>query len=154
MNVSDEVLNFIARRIKSSIRALEAALIRLNAVTNISSEPISVYHAKIHLKDLFDEETSRKISIPDIMQKVSEKYGISVDDLKSKSRHSRVVQPRFISMYIVRKLTEMTTSEIGREFGDRDHSTVLNAMNNVEKLMKEDQDFSEQIEEIISELRS
>lgn len=154
MNVSDEVLNFIARRIKSSIRALEAALIRLNAVTNISSEPISVYHAKIHLKDLFDEETSKKISIPDIMQKVSEKYGISVDDLKSKSRHSRVVQPRFISMYIVRKLTEMTTSEIGREFGDRDHSTVLNAMNNVEKLMKEDQDFSEQIEEIISELRS
>lgn len=154
MNVSDEVLNFIARRIKSHIRALESALIRLNAVTNISSEPISINHAKIHLKDLFEDESSKKVTIPDIMLKVSDKYGISVDDLKSKSRHSRVVQPRFISMYITRKLTEMTTSEIGREFGDRDHSTVLNAMNNIEKLIKEDEDFAEQIEEIISELKS
>jgi len=154
MNVSDEVLNYIARRIKSSIRALEAALIRLNAVANISSEPIGVHHAKTHLRDLFDEDTTRKITIADIMQKVSEKYDISVEDLKSKSRHSRVVQPRFISMYIARKLTELTTSEIGREFGDRDHSTVLNAMNNVEKSIREDLFFSEQIEEIISELKS
>ncbi len=153
-SISDEVLNYIAIRIKSSIRALEAALIRLNAVSHITTEPIGVNHAKAHLKDLFDEDTNRKITIADIMQKVSEKFDISIDDLKSKSRHSRVVQPRFISMYIARKLTEHTTSEIGKEFGDRDHSTVLNAMNNIEKSIKEDQKFSEQIDEIISELKS
>ncbi|HON76892.1 MAG TPA: chromosomal replication initiator protein DnaA [Spirochaetota bacterium] len=154
IDIPDEILNFIARRIKSSIRALEAALIRLNAVSSLSSEPISIYHAKNHLKDLFDEDTSKKITITDIIQRVSEKYNISVEDLKSKSRHSRVVHPRFIAMYISRKLTDMTTVDIGREFGDRDHSTVLNAMNNVEKMMADDEDFQETVEDLISEIRS
>lgn len=154
IDIPDDILNFIARRIKSSIRALEAALIRLNAVSSLSSEPISIYHAKNHLKDLFDEDTSKKITITDIMQRVSEKYNISVEDLKSKSRHSRVVHPRFVAMYISRKLTDMTTIDIGKEFGDRDHSTVLNAMNNVEKMMADDEDFQEAVEELISEIRS
>jgi len=154
MNISDEVLNFIARRIKSHIRALESALIKLNVVSDTFGEPININHAKMYLKDLFEEESSKKITIPDILYKVSEKYGVSIEDLKSKSRHSRVVQPRFISMYVARKLTDLTTSEIGREIGDRDHSTVLNAMNNIEKIIKDDSDFSEQIDEIISELKS
>jgi chromosomal replication initiator protein len=154
IDIPDEILNFIARRIKSSIRALEAALIRLNAVSSLSSEPISIYHAKNHLKDLFDEDTSKKITMTDIMQRVSEKYNISVEDLKSKSRHSRVVHPRFIAMYISRKLTDMTTVDIGKEFGDRDHSTVLNAMNNVEKMMADNEDFQETVEDLISEIRS
>ncbi|HQO01148.1 MAG TPA: chromosomal replication initiator protein DnaA [Spirochaetota bacterium] len=154
IDIPDEILNFIARRIKSSIRALEAALIRLNAVSSLSSEPISIYHAKNHLKDLFDEDTTKKITMTDIMQRVSEKYNISVEDLKSKSRHSRVVHPRFIAMYISRKLTDMTTVDIGKEFGDRDHSTVLNAMNNVEKMMADNEDFQETVEDLISEIRS
>jgi chromosomal replication initiator protein len=154
MEISDEVLIFIAKRIKSSIRALEAALTRLKAVTSITDEPLSLYHAKNHLKDLFDEESNKKITINDIMTRVSEKYCISVEDIKSKSRHSKIVLPRFVSMYIARKLTDMTTVDIGKEFGDRDHSTVLNAMSKVEEMMKEDEDFLESIEELISELRS
>ena len=154
MNISDEVLIYISGRIKSSIRALEAALIRLNAVSSIYNEPINIHHAKTHLKDLFNEEANKKVTTSDIIQKIADRYSVSVDDIKSKSRHSRVVTPRFVSMYISRKLTDLTTSEIGREFGDRDHSTVLNAMNNVEKMLKEDSDFSEQIEDIISELKS
>lgn len=154
MEISDEVLIFIAKRIKSSIRALEAALTRLKAVTSITDEPLSLYHAKNHLKDLFDEESNKKITINDIMTRVSEKYSISVEDIKSKSRHSKIVLPRFVSMYIARKLTDMTTVDIGKEFGDRDHSTVLNAMSKVEEMMKDDEDFLESIEELISELRS
>ena len=153
MDISDEVLNFIARRIKSSIRALESALTRLNMVSSLSNEPITINHAKQHLKDLFDEEVTKKIGIIDIIQKVCEKFEISPDDLKSKSRHSRVVLPRFIAMYIARHLTELTTLEIGREFGDRDHSTVINAINNIEKSMKSDENLHEQITEIISELK-
>ncbi len=153
LDISDEVLNFIARRIKSSIRSLESALTRLNMVSSISKEPITINHAKQHLKDLFDEEVTRKIGIIDIIQKVCEKFDISPEDLKSKSRHSRVVLPRFIAMYVARNLTELTTLEIGREFGDRDHSTVINAINNIEKSMKNDETLHEQINEIISELK-
>jgi chromosomal replication initiator protein len=154
MQIPDEVLNYIARRIKSNIRALESALIRLNAVVLIENEPINISHAKAHLKDLYDEDTVRKISINDIMTRVSEKYGVSIDDLVSKSRHSKIVQPRFVSMYLARKLTDLTTIDIGKEFGDRDHSTVLNAMNNVEKMIKDNEEFREHVDDILNDLKN
>ncbi len=154
MNIPDEVLNYIARRIKSSIRALEAALIRLHMVSMVENEPITINHAKLHLRELFDDEAQKKVSISDIMIKVSDRYEITVDDLVSKSRHSKVVQPRFIAMYLARKLTDTTTIDIGKEFGDRDHSTVLNAMNNVEKMIRENEDFQEMIEDMIADLKS
>lgn len=154
MNIPDDVLNYIARRIKSSIRALEAALARLNHVSTVSHEPISIMQAKNHLKDLFDEDANKKVTIPDIMSKISEKFNLSVEDLISKSRHSKFVQPRFIAMYLSRKLTDLTTIEIGKEFGNRDHSTVLNAMNNVEKMMSDNEEFRESVEDIVSELKS
>jgi len=154
MNIPEEVLNYLARRIKSSIRALEAALIRLNVVSSLYNEPISLSHAKTHLKHLFDDETEKKVTISDIMKRISEKYEVTVDDIMSKSRHSRIVMPRFIAIYLSRKLTKLTTIEIGKEFGNRDHSTVLNAMNNVEKLIKEEEDIREMIEDIILEFKS
>ena len=153
MNIPDEVLNYIARRIKSSIRALEASLIRLNMVAVVENEPITIAHAKTHLKDLFDDDTQKKISTSDIMSRVAERFEVSIDDLTSKSRHSRVVLPRFVAMYLTRKLTDLTTIDIGREFGDRDHSTVLNAMNNVEKMIKEDEEFKERLEDMVAELK-
>ena len=153
INIPDDVLNYIARRIKSNIRAIEAALIRLNAVSSLNNEPISIQQAKVHLKQLFDENLDKKINISDIMIKVSNKFNISVEDLKSKSRHSSFVQPRFIGMYITRRLTNMTTTDIGKEYGDRDHSTVVNAINNVERIMSEDEEIRELIEDLILELK-
>jgi chromosomal replication initiator protein len=154
IDIPDDVLNFIARRIKSNIRALESALTRLNAVSKTYNEPINIQSAKIHLKDLFNEDSNKKITIVDVMNKVGEKFQITIEDIVSKSRHSKVVLPRFVAMYITRKLTDMTTVDIGKEFGDRDHSTVLNAMSNVERMMSENEEIKEQINEIISELKS
>lgn len=88
------------------------------------------------------------------MNKVAEKFDVTFEDLVSKSRHSKIVLPRFISIYLCRKLTDLTTTDIGKEFGDRDHSTVLNAMNNIDKMMIENEEFREQLEDMISELKS
>jgi chromosomal replication initiator protein len=154
IELSDEVCNYIARRIKSSIRALEAALVRLSMVSNIYNHPITLQLAKDHCKDLFDVDSSKKISINDIMVKVASKFNVTVDELTSKNRQSKVVQPRFIAMYLSRRLTDLTTIEIGKEFGDRDHSTVLNAINNIEKTVNDDVDFKEIVDELISELKS
>ncbi|MDY6933772.1 MAG: chromosomal replication initiator protein DnaA [Spirochaetota bacterium] len=153
IDIPDEVLNYIARRIKSNIRALEAALTRLNMVSALSNDPINIHHAKTHLRQLFDDDSDKKITIPTIMAKVSEKMNITIDDLKSKSRHSRIVLPRFVAIYLSRRLTNLTTTEIGKEFGDRDHSTIINAMNNIEKIKEEDEDIKEIIEDMISELK-
>lgn len=152
--ISDEAFNYIARRITSSIRALESALANLRMVYDIYREPISVRHVKEHLKHLFDEETSRKVTPNDIISRVADLYGVTVEDIISKSRQSKVVMPRFVSMYLTRKLTDMTTTDIGKQFGDRDHSTVVNAINKIEDDMKNNYEFKEQIEDLKVELRS
>ncbi len=152
--ISDEAFNYIARRITSSIRALESALANLRMVYDIYNEPITMKHIKEHLKHLFDEESSRKVTPNDIITKVSDLYGISVEDIISKSRQSKIVTPRFVAMYLTRKLTDMTTTDIGKQFGHRDHSTVVNAINKIEEDMKNKSDFKEQIEELKIELRS
>jgi chromosomal replication initiator protein len=152
--ISDEAFNYIARRITSSIRALESALANLRMVYEIYNEPISIKHVKEHLKHLFDEETNRKVTPNDIMTKVSSLYNVSVEELISKSRQSRIVTPRFISMYIIRQLTDMTTTDIGKQFGDRDHSTVVNAINKIEEDMRTNFEFKEQIDELKIELHS
>lgn len=152
--ISDEAFNYIARRITSSIRALESALANLRMVYDIYREPISVRHVKEHLKHLFDEETSRKVTPNDIISRVADLYNVSVEDIISKSRQSKVVMPRFVAMYLTRKLTDMTTTDIGKQFGDRDHSTVVNAINKIEEDMKNNFEFKEQIEDLKVELRS
>jgi chromosomal replication initiator protein len=152
--ISDEAFNYIARRIKSNIRALEAAVSKLKMVSQFSREEITIDLVKIHLKELFDVDSNKMVSIGDIINKVSEKFNVSPDDLKSKSRQGRIIQPRFIGMYLARDLAGMTTTDIGKEFGDRDHSTVINACNKIIEDMKNDPEFKELINDLIIELKS
>ena len=155
LDIPDEVLNFIARRIKSNIRALESALVRIKLVSFQFNEPFTVSQAKIHLKELFDDDTEKKISVAEILSRISGKFDVSVDDIVSKSRHSKIVQPRFIAMYLSRRLIPgITTTEIGKEFGDRDHSTVVNAINKIQDDMNSDPVFKDQIEEMITEMKN
>ncbi|MCL1833082.1 MAG: chromosomal replication initiator protein DnaA [Leptospirales bacterium] len=154
MIISDEAFNYIARRITSSIRALEASLVKLKMVYDQDKEPISIKHVKDHLKHLFDEESNKKVTLNDILNKVSELYNISVEDIISKSRQSKIVTPRFVAMYLTKQLTDMTTTDIGKQFGDRDHSTVINAIGKIEQDIANDSDFKEYIEELIMELKS
>lgn len=154
IEISDEAFNYIARRITSSIRALESALANMRMVYDIHKEVITIKHVKEHLKHLFDEESNRKVTPNDVITRISRIYDVSVEDIISKSRQSKVVMPRFVAMYLTRKLTDMTTTDIGKQFGDRDHSTVVNAINKIEEDMKNDPEFREQIEELKVELRS
>jgi len=154
IQISDEAYNYIARRITSSIRALESALANLRMVYDIHNEIITIRHVKEHLKHLFDEETNKKVTPNDIITKIAGLYDVSVEDIISKSRQSRIVMPRFVAMYLTRKLTDLTTTDIGKQFGDRDHSTVVNAINKIEDDIKNDIEFREQIEELKVELQS
>ena len=152
--ISDEAFNYIARRIKSNIRALEAAVSKLKMISQFSREEITIDLVKFHLKELFDVDSNKMVSVNDIINKVSERFDVSREDLKSKSRHSRIIQPRFIGMYLARDLAGMTTTDIGKEFGDRDHSTVINACNKIMEDMNNDPEFKELINDLIVELKS
>ncbi len=152
--IPDEVLTYIARRIKSSIRALESALKKLHVVATVQKQPITIELAKTHLRPLFEENHNKNITINDIMKKVAQRYNVTVESIKSKSRHSSIVQPRFVSMYLATQLTNLTTTEIGVEFGNRDHSTVINARNNIENNLENDETLKEIVNEIVVDLKS
>jgi chromosomal replication initiator protein len=152
--ISDEAFSYIARRIKSNIRALESAVSKLKMISAFNDEQISIDHVKIYLKELFDIDSNKMVTVADILKKVAEKCYVSIDDIKSKSRHSRIIQPRFIGMFLARELAGMTTTDIGKEFGDRDHSTVINACNKIAEDMKSDPELKELIDDLIVELKS
>jgi len=153
-NMPDEVFLFIAKRIKSNVRSLEAAINKLQMLSSMKNESITIEHAKINLKDLFETDTEKKVTLNDIIQKVSYKFDVTPEEIKSNSRPNKIIIPRFIAMYLARKLTDMTTIDIGKYIGNRDHSTVLNAVNKIEEIMKNDAALKELINDMIAELKN
>ncbi len=133
--VPDDVTAFIAERIRSNIRELEGALIRVVAYSSLVGQPITVELAHEVLKDMVLEEAKR-VSLETIQQRVAEYFEIHPADMKAKRRTKQVVYPRQIAMYLARHLTDASLPAIGEGFGGRDHSTVLYACEKIEGMMR------------------
>lgn len=136
--IPDDVLFFLANRIKSNIRELEGALVRVAAFSSLVNQPLSLKLAQDVLKDSLKEEATR-VSIDKIQRIVSDYFGLKVSDLRAKTRSRSVAEPRQIAMYLIRQLTTHSLPEIGEYFGGRDHTTVLHACNKV-KTQRADND--------------
>ena len=130
--VPDEVVLFIAQEIKTNIRELEGALIRVVAYSLLEDKLITLSVAKQVLKDMV-KETIKTISVDMVQKEVAAYFNITPADLKTKKRNKNVVLPRQIAMYLTRKLTTHSLPEIGAAFGGKDHTTVLHAYKKVEK---------------------
>ena len=130
--VPDDVVLFIAQEIKTNIRELEGALIRVVAYALLEDKMISLAVAKQVLKDMV-KETIKTISVDMVQKEVAAYYNVTLADLKTKKRNKNVVLPRQVAMYLSRKLTTHSLPEIGAAFGGKDHTTVLHAYKKVEK---------------------
>jgi chromosomal replication initiator protein len=130
VEVPDEVSYFIASKIKSNIRELEGALIRVVAYCTLTGTKLDVKLAQEILKDSFREE-AQKFSIEEIQKTVADYFQIKVADLRAKKRTLSIVRPRQIAMFLVRELTGYSLPEIGEYFGGKDHTTVLHAYNKI-----------------------
>jgi len=130
--VPDDVVLFIAQEIKTNIRELEGALIRVVAYALLEDKMITLAVAKQVLKDMV-KETIKTISVDMVQKEVAAYYNVTMADLKNKKRNKNVVLPRQIAMYLARKLTTHSLPEIGAAFGGKDHTTVLHAYKKVEK---------------------
>jgi chromosomal replication initiator protein len=130
--VPDDVVLFIAQEIKTNIRELEGALIRVVAYALLEEKSITLTMAKQVLKDMV-KETIKTISVDMVQKEVAAYYGIGLPELKNKKRNKNVVQPRQVAMYLARKLTTHSLPEIGAAFGGKDHTTVLHAYKRIEK---------------------
>ena len=128
--VPDDVAYFIADKIKSNIRELEGALIRVVAYCTLTNSKIDVRLAQEILKDAFKEE-AQKFTIEGIQKVVADYFNVKVSDLRAKKRTVSIVRPRQIAMYLIRELTSHSLPEIGEFFGGKDHTTVLHSCNKI-----------------------
>lgn len=146
-HLPDELFFFLAENIKTNIRELEGALIRVVAYAKLMNREITVDLAKEILKEMIIEG-ERKISIGLIQKKVAQYFDMTSQDMKGKKRTKTVVYPRQIAMYLSRGLTDLSLPEIGQFFGGRDHTTVIHACEKIEKNLKID----EKIRKIVAKL--
>jgi chromosomal replication initiator protein len=144
--VSDTVLGFLAERLTESGRELEGAVHRLRASFQLTDEPVTLEVAEQIVRDLMRGAEPRRVRIDDILRTVSKHYGVNRGDLLSGRRNRSIVRPRQIGMYLAKLLTSRSLPEIGRRFGNRDHTTVLHAIRKIEQLMNDDNQLREEVE--------
>lgn len=153
-HVPNEVLEFIATHITNNIRELEGALIRISAFASLNREPMNAPMAERVLADILMDRQPRAITPRLILDVTAEMFGFRVDELQSKSRHRPLVIARQIAMYVFRELTDLSYPAIAREFGGRDHTTVIHAVEKVTSLMKERQTIYDQVAELIQRIKA
>ncbi len=136
--IPDDVADFIAQRIRSNIRELEGALVRVSAYARLTRSSITVDLATEILKELLPPTHTKPLSIPVIQKAVAEYFGIRIDEMRSKRRTKGVAFPRQVAMYLSRELTDASLPRIGEEFGGRDHTTVMHACERVKNALTQD----------------
>src|SRR6202034_3677359 len=151
--IPDEVLELIATNVRDNIRELEGALIRVSAFASLNREPPTREMAERVLSDILDADRPRQITPKVIMDATATAFGFSVDDLCGTSRRRPLVNARQIGMYVFRELTDFSYPAIAREFGGRDHTTVIHAVEKVSGLMKERRQVYDQVTELIHHIK-
>lgn len=148
IEIPDNVALYIAGKIKSNIRELEGALVRLIAYCSLKGLEISLPVAQETLRDILNSD-ERVITIEMIQKAISDYYGMRVQDLKAKNNAKAVTGPRQICMYVCKKITGASLPQLGREFGNKHHTTVLHSINKVELMRQQDKELNRQIQAFI-----
>jgi chromosomal replication initiator protein len=148
VQVPDDVAEYIARAIKSNIRELEGALIRLMAYASLTGADLNLATAQQVLKNIIETQ-EKKVTIEQIQKRVGEVFGLRAQDLKMRSNSKVIAYPRQVAMFIVKQLTSASLPEIGRQFGGKHHTTVLHSINKIESLRHSDKDLNKTINRLL-----
>ncbi len=154
IKLADEVYDFLAKRIRTNVRRLEGALMRVASFASLSNGRELTSETIEHLlKDILNEEARHAVTIEQIQRRVAEHFDVRIADMTSKRRPANIAFPRQIAMYLARELTKASLNEIGEKFGGRDHGTVLHACKLVKKRMKEQDNIRQTVSFIDSSLQ-
>lgn len=153
LDIPNEVMLYIANQIDTNIRELEGALIRVVAYSSLINKDINADLAAEALKDIIPSSKPKIITIQEIQRIVGQHFNVKLEDFKAKKRTKSVAFPRQIAMYLSRELTDSSLPKIGEEFGGRDHTTVIHAHEKISKLLEEDPQLQNQINEIKEQLK-
>ncbi len=147
LTVPDEVIDFLARKITSNVRELEGALNRTIAYARLVGKPVTVDFTRETLADLLRSH-EKKVTIDDIQRRVADYYHLKLADLLSARRAREVARPRQVAMYLAKRLTPRSLPEIGRRFGNRDHTTVMHAVKRIDELRAADRELDADVAQL------
>jgi chromosomal replication initiator protein len=146
-----DVALFIASNIRSNVRELEGALIRLVAHSSLIGAEITLPYTQQVLKNFIDSQ-ARKVTIESIQKAVAEQFGLRLVEIKAKNNSRSIVYPRQIAMYLAKHLTEASLPEIGRQFGGKHHTTVLHSVDKIDQVRKDDKDLNRLLNKLTEQL--
>ena len=153
LKMPSEVAEFMANRLKSNIRQLEGAVLKLKALNHLAGSPITISMAQSVIRDVLTDDQPIPITVEKIISDVSTVYGVSPEDLRSNKRSSQISIARKVAIYVVREITQMPLASIGTEFGGRDHSTIVYSVNSVAEGIKKDANLNSLVTDIIKNIR-
>ncbi|NCO83121.1 MAG: chromosomal replication initiator protein DnaA [Nitrospirae bacterium CG_4_10_14_3_um_filter_44_29] len=151
LNLKDDVINFIAAKVKTNVRELEGCLIRLGAQAALTGSPIDVEMAKAVLKDFIQDE--KPVTTEQILKTVCEYFGLKMQDIKARKRTKEIALPRQIAMYLSKQLTGCSLNDIGKGMGGKDHATVIYACKQVEDRKAKDENFNRMVETLLRKIK-
>ena len=154
INVPDpQVLTFIAGRVSTNIRELEGALTRVVAFCSLTGRPMNEELAQDVLKDVFPQGDLPQVTIERIQEIISDRFGLSLDELCGDRRSQNIVYPRQVAMYLSRELTDSSLPKIGKQFGGRDHTTVIHATSKIARMIREDRSVYNLVQELTARIK-
>jgi chromosomal replication initiator protein len=153
INADPQVLTFIASRVSTNIRELEGALTRVVAFCSLTGRPMTEELAQDVLKDVFPQGDLPQVTIERIQEIISDRFGLSLDELCGDKRSQNIVYPRQVAMYLSRELTDSSLPKIGKQFGGRDHTTVIHATSKIARLIREDRSVYNLVQELTARIK-
>lgn len=153
LKMPSEVAEFMANRLKSNIRQLEGAVVRLKALNHFAGSPITISMAQSVIRDVLTDEQPIPITVEKIISEVSTVYGVSPEDIRSNKRSAQISIARKVAIYVVREITQMPLASIGTEFGGRDHSTIVYSVTSISEAMHKDSNLGNLVNDIIKNIR-
>jgi chromosomal replication initiator protein len=154
INVPDpQVLTVIAGRVSTNIRELEGALTRVVAFCSLTGRPMNEELAQDVLKDVFPQGDLPQVTIERIQEIISDRFGLSLDELCGDRRSQNIVYPRQVAMYLSRELTDSSLPKIGKQFGGRDHTTVIHATSKIARMIREDRSVYNLVQELTARIK-
>lgn len=154
LDIPDEIVNFIASKLKSNIRQLEGAVKKLNVNKMLTHEAVTLPHAQSVIREILNDEQPLPVTVEKIIEEVGRTFDVSPADIRSNKRSGPISNARQIAIYIVREITQIPMKQIGQEFGNRDHTTIVYTIKKVDNLMKTNPHERGIIEDLIRNIRA
>lgn len=153
IKLPDEVAEYVANKLKNNIRQLEGAVKKIKAYHLLNEKPLNITTAQEAISDIINNDQPTPYTVEKIIDEVARTFGTTKENIRSSKRSANISSARQVAMYVVREITQMPMTSIGKEFGGRDHSTVVYALQQVEKTMQKDSKTKATVEDIIKNIR-